>query len=120
MHSLPKLTPTTNRRQFQPSAATGSAMQQQQFRQQQIQQDFQLTNNIATAAPPAHVTPQLAYFTHLQPPNVQPMFLQQSAGISSDTTTSSLICRSMNVISNPYSPVNLSQESFEDTLDVLQ
>ncbi|CAC5403004.1 unnamed protein product [Mytilus coruscus] len=120
MPTLPKLTSTTNRRQFKPSAATGSAMEQQQFRQQQTHQDFQLANNIPAAAPPAHVTPLLSYFTHLQPPNVQPMFLQQSAGSSSDANISSLICRSMNVISTPYSPVNLSQESFEDTLDVLQ
>lgn len=124
MPTLPTFTAPTHRRRAQPSAAAGSAEQQQQFKQQQIHQDYQLATNIAAAAPPAHITPQMSYFTHLQPPNVQPMFMQQSVGSSTDaivtsTNTPSLIRRSMDVISTPYSSVNLSQETFEANLDAL-
>lgn len=110
-----------NRRRAPPSAAAGSAgQQQQQFRHQQQFQDFQLATNIAAAAPPVHLTPQMSYYSHLQPPNVQPFLPDQpesSFPAAVTTTASSVIRRAMEIVCTPSTSFSLSQETLEADLD---
>ena len=124
MFTLPNLPShqfSANRRRAPPSSAAGSAGQHhQQFRQQQQLQDFQLATNIAAAAPPAHLTPQMSYYSHLQPPNVQPFLSQQPesnfpAAVS--TTTTSVIRRAMDIVCTPSTSFSLSQETIEADID---
>ena len=93
-----------------PAAAPGFAGQQQQL------QDFQLATNIASAAPPTHLTPQMSYYSHLQPANVQPVLLEQpgsSFATGPTVTSASVIRRAMDISSAPNSSLSLSQESLD-------
>lgn len=89
-----------------PSASFGTLTQLKRYhQQQQIQHDYEMATNIAAGAPPAHVTPLLKSFAHLQPPNVQPSFLHHSfsrsnspsVGPPTSTATPSIIRRAMEI-----------------------
>ncbi|KAH3822077.1 hypothetical protein DPMN_123847 [Dreissena polymorpha] len=98
------------------SAAFGSAEQQNQFQQQpHLQQDFLFAANIAASVPPAHLTPQFNWLSHLQPPNVQPALTNVyrspiPATESSTTRTASIIRKTMNIVSTPTSSPSLNQK----------
>ncbi|XP_052761409.1 uncharacterized protein LOC128246737 [Mya arenaria] len=121
----PAPTSSIYRRQAPISAAFGSAWQQNQFQQQDhMQQDFQLATNIAASAPPAHLTPLLKSFTHLQPPNVQPILQQPTCAyrsitpaIETPTTTASIIRQAMDMVSTPNSSPILTQEMHDAPKD---
>lgn len=103
-----------------PSAAAGSASQLQpiMYHDQQLQQDFQLATNIAASAPPAHITPRLSSYRHLQPPNVHPVFIPSS---STSPSTSSIFRQAMTTASIPNTSYNTSfnVDTFEANLETL-